>query len=160
MLNTGVLALSVLPDSDQVDILESGGEALQTGARPDVSVQAESLPQHQVHRRMAGTNRSHQRSLEPALVLVHALLAVLRNGPLTTPLDSVDVTDLPVDGAVGGFEDFSDRVGDFWADAVAGDEGAGVDWSGWGSSEELFGSLAEHFLVCLGSIDLRFWSGI
>ena len=52
MLNTGVLALRVLPNENSVDVLVRGLEALDRSARTNVGEEVESPPERQVQRNM------------------------------------------------------------------------------------------------------------
>jgi len=146
VLDTGVLALGVLSNGDQVDILVGGWEALEADAWSHVGVEAEGLSEHQVHTWVAGTDWRAEWALETALGDVHALFAWVRNFPLArSVLNGHHVSSLPVDWRAGGVEDLAHRIRNLWTDAITGDEGDELVLVSVDAGREGADGFAHHF---------------
>lgn len=129
VLEAGVLALSVLTDDAQVDVLVAGlvaGDVLDQG---DGGVDVELLAHGDVERLVAGAaDGGVQDTLEAELVAAERGdgLAESSVGDVAASLDTRDLNLLPLDGDVVGLEDGLDRLGNFGTDTVTGNQGNGV----------------------------------
>jgi len=145
VLNTGVLSLGVLSNSDQVDVFVGGWEALQADAWSNVGVKAKSFSEHQVHAWVAGADWRAEWSLEAALGDVHALFAWVWDFPLARGvLDSHHVSSLPVDWGAGGVEDLAHRIRNLWT-AITWDEGDELVLVSVNAGRERADGFAHHF---------------
>ena len=127
VLEPGVEILGVLADDDQVDVGEAARDARQVPHRPEVGVEVERLAQPDVDAGEAFADRRRDRPLQRDLVALDRV-EQRRRQRLAEPLerDHAGVVALPLDVDARRLEDPDDRLGDFRADAVAGDERDGV----------------------------------
>ena len=104
------------------------GDAGQVPDRPQVRVQIERLAQADVHAREPLADRRRHRALERDLVAADRVDAArpAAAGPCARTRATPASWRLPVDRDAGGGEDADDGVGDFGADAVAGNQRDGV----------------------------------
>lgn len=160
VLEAGVLALGVLTDNAQVDVLVAGlvaGHVLDEG---DAGVDVELLSHGNVEALVAGAaDGGVEDSLEAELVALERR-NTLTEGRLsagTALLNAGDGNLLPLDGDIVGLEDRLDRLSDLSTDAVTGDqrngvlaaklgrlEDVGLDSSEGSSELGLLGSAAQH----------------
>lgn len=126
VLEARVLALGVLADDAQVDVLVArlvAGDVLDEG---DGGVNVELLAHGDVEALVAGAGDGGvEDALEAELVALEGLYRLAEGGlgAVAALLDARDLDLLPLDGDVVGLEEGLDRLGDFGADAITGDEG-------------------------------------
>lgn len=129
VLETRVLALGVLTDDAEVDVLVAGLVAGDVLEEDDRGVDVEFLAESDVERAVAGAlDGGVEDTLETELV------ALQRGDGLAEELLGVDVARvntrdidlLPLNGNVVRLEDLLDRVGDLSTNTVTGDQGDGV----------------------------------
>jgi hypothetical protein len=125
VLEAGVLALGVLTDDAEVDVLVArlvAGDVLEQDNR---GVDVELLAQGDVEGTVAGALDGRvEDTLETELVALERgnRLAEELLGVDVARLDTGDVDLLPLDGDVVGLEDLLDRLGNLGTDTVTGDQ--------------------------------------
>lgn len=140
VLETGVLALGVLTDDAEVDVLVTGLVAGDVLDEDDGSVDVELLTEGDVERLVAGTlDGGVEDTLETELVALERgdRLSEELLGVLVTGLDTGDIDLLPLDGDVVGLEDLLDGLGDFGTNTITGDQGDGVLAAKLGGPEDV-----------------------
>ena len=101
-LDARVLALRVLPDGDQVDVVVERLVALDRLAGPHVGVETELLSELQVQGSETLSDGRHERTLEADLVPVYRVDGLLRDPHRAIGvLDRRHVHRLPLDGYAG-----------------------------------------------------------
>ena len=157
VLEARVLALGVLTDDAQVDVLVAGivaGNVLDEG---DAGVNVKLLAHGDVEALVAGAADGRvQDTLEAELVALERLDRLAKGGfgaADANLLDTRDVDLLPLDGHVVGLEQGLDRLGDLGSDTITGDQGDGVFAAKLGRLEDvgLDGSKRAGDLGLLGS---------
>lgn len=156
VLEARVLALGVLTDDAQVDVLVAGlvaGDVLDQG---DAGIDVQLLAHGHVEALVAGAADGRvQNSLEAELVALergHALAEGLL-GSQGALLDTGHLDLLPLDGHVVGLEDGLDGLGNLSTDTVSGDQGDSVLAAKLGRLEDvgLDGGEGSAELLGLGS---------
>jgi hypothetical protein len=125
VLDPGVEVLRVLPDHDEVDVVEAGAHPLVALARPHLGVEVEALAQGDVHRPEADADGRRDRPLQRdartadgvqdlvgkrvAAVLVHHVRPCLAH--------------VPVELGAGRLQHAARRLGELGARPVAGYQG-------------------------------------
>ena len=122
MLEAGVFALGILPNDDDIDVIVTGGEALEIKAVDEGSVEIEVLAELDVEGVNAAAGGGLEAALEADLVLADGV-DDLGGDALHV---AVDVVFLEVDGGVHGVHDLLDGAGDEGADSVTRNEGDGT----------------------------------
>lgn len=118
MLKTRVLALSILPDHDDINIFVARGEPRQIKAMDERGVEIELPPQSHIEGADASAHGSPQPSFEADLIPLNRLKH-LRRDALHIALD---VELLEKHGCVNRLHDLFDSAGDERTDAVSRDE--------------------------------------
>lgn len=129
VLEARVLALGVLTDDAQVNILVAGLVAGNVLYQADAGVDVELLAHGDVEALVTGAaDGSVKDTLETELVAAERgdTLAESVLSALTTILNTSDVDLLPLNGDVVRLEDGLDGLGNLGTDTVSGDEGDGV----------------------------------
>lgn len=111
VLDTGILALSVLSNQDGVDVLVGGLVANHALAWTDVGKQTEGLTQSKVHGLVALANWGSQWTLQCNLVLLDGLNRVLWEGGLAVDERGSDINWLPINRNVGSLVNVLDSLG-------------------------------------------------
>lgn len=128
VLEARVLALSVLTDDAQIDVLVAGLVAGDVLDQADGGVDIQLLSHGDVEALVArSADGSVQDTLQAELVALErgdALAESLIGA--ASALETRDLNLLPLDGDVVGLEDGLDRLGDFGTDTVSGNQGHGV----------------------------------
>ena len=134
VLEAGVLALGVLTDNAQVDILVAGLVARDVLDEGDGGVDVELLAHSDVEGGVAGAvHGGVEDTLETELVaaergdtLTEGRLGAGGSSGIGAGGETRNLDLLPVDGDIVGLEDSLDRLGDLSTNTVTGDEGDGV----------------------------------
>ena len=123
VLQTRVEILGVLAHDDQVHAGEAARHARQVPHGSEVRVEIERLPQADVDAREPLGYRRRDRTLECDLVSANRV-EQLDGQRLAEALERDDpcVVAFPLDVGAGGLENSDDRLRDFRADAVTGDQ--------------------------------------
>ena len=125
MLQSRVLALGVLTDDAQIDVLVARGVARNILDKHNARIDIEFLPQRDIEALVsAALKRRVQDTLQPELIPLQAGngLAEQLLGVLVARLDAGDVHLLPLDGHVVRLEDGLDGLRHLGTDAITGDE--------------------------------------
>jgi len=150
VLETRVLALGVLTDDAEVDVLVAGLVAGDVLEEDDRGVDIELLAKSDVEGAVAGAlDGGVQDTLETELValqrgdgLAEELLGVDIAG-----VDTRDVDLLPLNGDVVRLEDLLDRLGDLSTDTVTGNQGDGVLAAELGGLEDILANGGEGCML-------------
>jgi hypothetical protein len=131
VLQADIFALSVFADDDEVDARVTGVKAGEIFDGAEVGVELELLPQRDVDGGKAAANRRGDRPLECDGGAFDGLVEFVGDvgaaGGEGVRADGVAFPrELAAGLFAGGFKDADDGLGNFRADAVAGDEGDGV----------------------------------
>jgi hypothetical protein len=118
MLEPRVLALGVLPDDDDVDVLVPGGQAGHVGAVDERGVEVELLAQLHVEGGDPAADGGGEPTLEADLVAVDGF----DDGGWHGGHVAVDVVGLEVDGGVHRLHDLPHGARDEGSDAISRDE--------------------------------------
>jgi hypothetical protein len=134
VLETRVLALGVLTDNAQIDILVTSLVARDVLDEGDRGVDVELLTHSDVEGRVArAVHGSVEDTLETELVpaeggnaLAESLLGAGGSSGIGASRETRDLDLLPLNGNIVGLEDGLDGLGNFGTNTVTGDEGDGV----------------------------------
>lgn len=137
MLETGVLALSILADHDDIYILVARGEPWQIKAVDERGIEIELLPQYHIQRADASAHRSPQSSFQTHLIL-HNGFKHLRRQALHI---AMHIVLLEIHGCMHRIHDLFDRAGYERSDAVSRDQSDGARGSVAGARHVGDGSL-------------------
>ncbi len=124
MLNAGVKALGIFTNDDQVNVRIASRNVRKIANGPEVCVELEALAQLDVNAGKAAADRRRHRTLQSDARSLDRIVEVLRNVFLVF-LESLGASHegFPLELEAGGFENADDGIGDFGANAVAGNEG-------------------------------------
>ena len=124
VLDPGVEVLGVLPDDDQVDVLEARAHAGIGLARADLGIEVEALAQPDVDGAEAAADGRRDRPLQRDASLADRVEDVRRQRIAAVLLHHVraGLAHVPVELGAGRLENATRRLGQLRARAVAGDE--------------------------------------
>jgi hypothetical protein len=129
VLNARVLALSILSDDHDVDVVIRGLDAGDGARRPHVGVEVELLAQRQVERHVTLSDGGGKRALEGEASRLDGLEDVATKQRGETALlggSGGHLHGLPRHGDLRGSEDLHHSLRNFFTDAIAGDERNGL----------------------------------
>ena len=150
VLETRVLALCVLTDDAEVDVLVAGLVAGDVLEKDDRGVDVELLAKSDVEGAVAGAlDGGVQDTLETELVALQRGdgLAEKLLGVDVAGVDTRDIDLLPLDGHVVRLEDLLDRLGNLSTDTVTGDQGDGVLAAELGGLEDVLADGSEGCML-------------
>lgn len=165
VLQARVLALGVLTDDAQVDVLVARLVAGDVLDQRDAGVNVQLLAHSHVEALVAGAADGRvQDALEAQLVALERGDALAEGllGPQRALLDTGDLDLLPLDGHVVGLEDGLDRLGNLSTDTITGDQRHRVLAAELGGLEDvgLDGGEGSAELLGLGSSAQDLWASI
>src|SRR5204863_3336341 len=124
VFDAGVEVFRVLPDDDQVDIVEAGADALVGLARAYLRIEIEGLPQADVHRAEATADRRRDRPLDRNPGAPDRFERLLRQRIAVELVHHVGprLLHVPLELGAGRLEDAAGCFGQLRTGAVAGDQ--------------------------------------
>lgn len=146
MLKAGVLAFSILPDDDDINILVARREALEIKAVDEGSVEVKVLAKLDVEGVNTTADGGLQATLKADLVLADGIDDLLRD-VLHIPMN---VVFLEVYGSVHGLHDLLDGAGHQGSDTVTGNKGDGTRSAVAGARHVGDGSATEERVIRIG----------